>query len=203
MADAGQLTPSDGRMLDEAEADALLDRIGIPRAPTVALDAAITRAPALPFPYPVAVKVLSAAIAHKSDVGGVVLNVRGWRSPARRHPADRGEHCRRRIACIVQPMVSGIGEVLVGYRVDRDVGPLIMVAAGGLHAEIFRDRSLRLAPVSLDEAHAMIAEVRALQDARRLSRQAGGRSRGARAGDRRALRPCRDRPRCSKPRSTR
>ena len=62
-------------MLDEAEAYALLDRLGIPRAPAVALDAAITRAPALPFPYPVAVKVLSAAIAHKSDIGGVVLGV--------------------------------------------------------------------------------------------------------------------------------
>ena len=59
-------------------------------------------------------------------------------------------------------MVSG-PEVLVGYRVDRDVGPLVMVAAGGVLTEIYRDRSLRLAPVDLADAHAMIAEVKALK----------------------------------------
>jgi succinyl-CoA synthetase beta subunit len=63
---------------------------------------------------------------------------------------------------LVQPMVSGVGEVLLGYRVDRDVGPLIMVAAGGLLAEIMRDRSLRLAPIEFGTAQEMIAEVRGL-----------------------------------------
>ena len=57
-------------------------------------------------------------------------------------------------------MITGVGEALVGYRVDRDVGPLIMVAAGGVFTEIYRDRSLRLAPVDLDTAREMIAEVR-------------------------------------------
>ena len=50
---------------------------------------------------------------------------------------------------LVQPMVAGLGEVLLGYRVDRDVGPLVMLAAGGVLTEIERDRSLRLAPVDL------------------------------------------------------
>ena len=155
-----------GRLLDEAEAYALLDRIGIPCSPMLALDSATTSAPALPFPYPVAVKVLSAAIAHKSDIGGVMLNVADGDSllaaikQIKENVTARGGKADR---VIVQPMASGLGEVLIGYRVDRDVGPLIMVAAGGLYAEIFRDRSLRLAPVSLDEAQAMIAEVRALQ----------------------------------------
>src|SRR5947209_14964235 len=66
---------SAGRVLDEMEAYALLDRLGIARSPAVVLDAAITRAPPLPFPYPVAVKVLSADIPHNTEVGGVVLNV--------------------------------------------------------------------------------------------------------------------------------
>jgi len=62
----------------------------------------------------------------------------------------------------VQPMVSGLGEALVGYRVDRDVGPPVMVAAGGVLTEIARDRNLQLAPVDLDIAREMIAEVRGL-----------------------------------------
>ena len=61
-------------------AGALLDRLGIARAPAVAIDAGITHAPPLPFPYPVAVKVLSAEIAHKTDVGGVVLGVADGRA---------------------------------------------------------------------------------------------------------------------------
>jgi succinyl-CoA synthetase beta subunit len=60
-------------------------------------------------------------------------------------------------------MLAGLGEVLVGYRVDRDAGPLIMLAAGGIHTEIYRDRALRLAPVDLSEARAMIEQVRAMR----------------------------------------
>jgi succinyl-CoA synthetase beta subunit len=64
---------------------------------------------------------------------------------------------------LVQPMIAGVGEVLVGYRVDPDVGPLVMVAAGGIYTEIYRDRSLRLAPVDAGTAAEMIAEVRGLK----------------------------------------
>ncbi len=157
----------DGRMLDELEAGALLDRLKIPRAPCVAFDGHIASTPTLPFPYPVAVKVLSAEIAHKSDIGGVVLGVRdgeGLLAAIRQIRAAVGAH-RSGAAVdrvLVQPMVTGLGEVLVGYRVDRDVGPLVMVAAGGIFTEIYRDRSLRLAPVDLDTAQEMIAEVRGL-----------------------------------------
>jgi succinyl-CoA synthetase beta subunit len=63
---------------------------------------------------------------------------------------------------LVQPMISGVGEVLVGYRVDRDVGPLIVLAAGGVLAEIERDRNLRLAPIDLAGAREMIDELRSL-----------------------------------------
>jgi acyl-CoA synthetase (NDP forming) len=64
---------------------------------------------------------------------------------------------------LVQPMMVGLGEVLIGYRADADVGPLVMLAAGGVLAEIHRDRSLRLAPVDLAGAKAMIGEVAALK----------------------------------------
>ena len=158
---------SGGPILDELAAGALLDRLGIARAPSVALEVGIARAPPLPFAYPVAVKVLCAEIAHKTDVGGVALGVADGdallmairkiaATVAERSPGARVGRV------LVQPMVSGLGEVLLGYRVDRDVGALIMVAAGGVLTEIARDRSLRLAPIDLATAHEMIAEVRSL-----------------------------------------
>ena len=154
-----------GRVLDEMEAYALLDRLGLPRSPAVALEATITHAPALPFPYPVAVKVLSADIPHKTEAGGVTLNIRDGDALVAAIRAMR-ETVKQRTGItpdrvLVAPMTSGIGEALVGYRVDREVGPLVMVAAGGVQTEIYRDRSLRLAPVDLATAHAMIGEVKA------------------------------------------
>jgi acyl-CoA synthetase (NDP forming) len=150
-----------GRMLDELEAYALLDRLSVPRAPSVAIDASATAAPSQPFPYPVAVKALSAAIAHKSEAGGVVLNVRDDAALLAAIGKIRQSTDVERV--LVQPMIAGLGEVLIGYRIDADVGPLVMLAAGGILAEIHRDRSLRLAPVDLAEAQAMIGEVAALK----------------------------------------
>jgi len=69
----------------------------------------------------------------------------------------------RDLRMLVQPMVAGIGEALIGYRVDPAAGPLVMVAAGGILTEIYRDRALRLAPVDLAIAREMIGEVRAFK----------------------------------------
>jgi acyl-CoA synthetase (NDP forming) len=161
--------PSSGneRLLDEAEAYKLIDHLGITCAPALALDVEVTQVPPLPFSYPVAVKALSAEIAHKTEMGGVILNVTdadGLLTAIRKIRETIGH--RRQGAkldrVLVQPMVTGLGEVLIGYRVDPDVGPLIMVAAGGIYTEIYRDRSLRLAPVDLATAQEMIEEVRGL-----------------------------------------
>ena len=155
------------RVLDELASGALLDRLGIARAPAVALGADIREAPRLPFAYPVAVKVLAADIAHKSDVGGVALNV-GDADALLAAIAEMRANLGRRVPALtlhgvlVQPMLSGVAEVLIGYRVDRDVGPLIMVAAGGVLAEIERDRSLRLAPIDMAAAQEMVADLRSL-----------------------------------------
>ena len=156
-----------GLVLDEVASGALIERLGIARAPGVTLDCNIARAPTLPFSYPVVVKILSAGIAHKSDIGGVVLGVSDGASLLQAIQDIRAALAARTAAVsvarvLVQPMISGIGEVLIGYRVDRDVGPLIMLAAGGVLTEIVRDRSLRLAPVDLADAREMIAELRSL-----------------------------------------
>jgi acyl-CoA synthetase (NDP forming) len=156
-----------GGWLDELATYALLDRLGIARAPAIAIDAHATHAPALPFPYPVAVKALAEGIAHKTDIGGVVLGVSDDEALLAAMRQIRASVAERRPGTavdrlLVQPMIAGLGEVLIGYRVDRDVGPLVMVAAGGVFTEIYRDRSLRLAPIQLDTAQEMISEVRGL-----------------------------------------
>jgi acyl-CoA synthetase (NDP forming) len=158
-------TASNARMLDELEAYALLAKHGVACAPSIALDANLTTAPALPFPYPVAAKALSAQLAHKTEAGGVALNVADGSAlvaACRRIRDNVAAHGLAIDRVLVQPMTAGVGEVLVGYRVDPDVGPLIMVAMGGIYTEIYRDRSLRLAPVDLATAQEMIAEVRGL-----------------------------------------
>jgi len=150
-----------GRPLDELEAYGVLDRIGVPRAPAVAIDIGATP-PSLPFAYPVAMKVLAAEISHKSDVGGVALGIADARglAAAMAAMAARLPQARR---VLVQPMTSGVGEALIGYRVDPDAGPMVMLAAGGIYTEIYRDRSLRLAPVDVATAREMMAEVRGLK----------------------------------------
>jgi succinyl-CoA synthetase beta subunit len=153
------------KLIDELDAYELLKKHGLTCAPSLALDADLTTAPALPFGYLVAVKALSANLVHKSDAGGVVLNITDGAAlvaACQRIRTNVAAHGHRMTRVLVQPMISGVGEALIGYRVDLDVGPLIMVAMGGIFTEIYRDRSLRLAPVDLAAAHEMIAEIRGL-----------------------------------------
>src|SRR5439155_27155520 len=68
----------------------------------------------------------------------------------------------RLIGLLVQPMEQGLGEALVGYRRDPQVGPIVTLAAGGTLAEIYRDSVVRLAPTDLATARTMIEEVKGL-----------------------------------------
>ncbi len=156
------IVSSPTRQLDESEAYALLAKLGVPHAPAVAIDIAAEGSVDLPFAYPVAVKILSAEIAHKTEIGGVVLNVDSEAElKAAMHRIAGNANARGHAASrfIVQPMTSGLGELLLGYRVDPEAGPLVLLAAGGIYTEIYRDRSIRLAPVDLETARSMIAEL--------------------------------------------
>jgi acetate---CoA ligase (ADP-forming) len=141
----------------------LLDRLGVPHAAAVVVDVDAASI-SLPFAYPVAVKLLSAEIAHKTEVGGVVLNVGSEHElrPAMRTIVDNVKALHPELIVsqvLVQPMTSGLGEMLLGYRADHEAGPLVLLAAGGIYTEIYRDRSIRLAPVDRDTARSMIAEL--------------------------------------------
>ena len=157
--------PASGTWLDELASYELLARIGIPHAPAVALDSKEPE-PDLPFAYPVAVKLLSHGIAHKSDVGGVALGI-GSRDALVRAVRDIAasvrESGRRLERVLVQPMIAGVGEVLLGYRIDPQVGPIVMLAPGGVLAELADARAIRLAPVDAAEASEMISELKPLR----------------------------------------
>lgn len=164
---AGQGAWPPGRALSEVQAYAVLDALQVPHAPAVVAPLA-GPAPALPFAYPVVAKVCSAAIPHKTEVGGVMLGI-GDAHALEQAMATLRDNLRTRapgVVCddmLVQPMRAGLAEVLLGYRLDPEAGPVVMLAAGGIWAEVMRDRSIRLAPVSLETAQDMVREVRLLQ----------------------------------------
>lgn len=151
--------------IDEAEAYRLFAAAGIAHAPFAILSAdEPAHDPGLG--WPVVAKVLDASISHKSDVGGVVLNIAdltGLQAAVESISADVSTRNpatgARRI--LVQPMVKGLGELLLGYRHDPEIGPLVMLAAGGTATELYQDTALRLAPVDLSIARSMIEEVQA------------------------------------------
>jgi len=137
----------------EADALALFASMGVP-----VVESAVVRAPdfAHGLPYPVALKILDAEVAHKSDVGGVALGIR-----SREELLDRAKFLSEKSeSLIVQRMETGLGEAIVGYREDPVAGPLVLVGAGGILAELYNDVVLRLAPVSEAEALEMIAAVK-------------------------------------------
>ena len=168
------------RTLSEAQAYSVLDQLGVPHAPTALrrFNEAGTPVP-LPFDFPVVAKVCSADIPHKTEVGGVLLNLRDEQELTAAIVTLRSNLDEKApgVACdevLVQPMQKGLGEVLVGYRVDPEAGPIVMLAAGGIWAEIAKDRSIRLAPVTVETAREMVTEVNALKPLTGLRGKARG-----------------------------
>lgn len=155
------------RTLSEAQAYEVLDQIGVPHAKAMVVPLDQPAAP-LPFAYPVVAKICTDQIAHKTEAGGVVLNINDadeLSAALGRLRTSLAHHVPglQNAEALIQPMVKGLGEVLIGYRVDPDAGPIVVLAAGGIWAEVTRDRSIRLAPVTIESAREMIDEVRSLQ----------------------------------------
>jgi hypothetical protein len=91
--------------------------------------------------------------AHKTEGGGVILGV------GSRQEFDKAIKKLAAKRVLVQQMQSGLAEAIVGYRDDAVVGPLVLVGAGGVLAEVYRDSVVRVAPVSEEEAGEMIEQV--------------------------------------------
>jgi len=110
--------------------------------------------------YPVVVKVVSPEILHKSDVGGVVVGVASdeqLNAAFQRFSAFQGF-----AGIIVEEMVSGV-ELIIGAKVDKQFGPVILLGMGGTGVEIYHDTCLRMAPLKQKEAESMIKSLKAHQ----------------------------------------
>jgi len=115
--------------------------------------------------YPVVMKVASPDILHKTDVGGVKLNLRSSGDVRDAfdlivYRAGRYVPGARIWGCQVQQMVSGGREVLVGMSRDPQFGPLVAFGLGGICVEALKDVAFRVAPFSRQEAEEMIHEIR-------------------------------------------
>lgn len=156
-------------ILTEPEAKALLAAAGLPMVPTRVVgpsaDDAVAAADALG--YPVVLKILSHAISHKSDVGGVRLAIASA-AELRQVCADMLQRVRnlRPDADLqgftVQPMIRRrhAHELIVGASVDRLFGPVILFGAGGTAVEVLADRALALPPLNTPLALAQMARTR-------------------------------------------
>jgi len=155
------------RSLSEADSKALLREAGIvlPDEVLVAardgLDLAIAR-----VGFPLAMKIQSPDIGHKSEIGGVRLNIatKGEAFSAWRELTENAQ--RLRPAAKIQGVLVGRMakrgvEIIIGAMVDETFGPLVMVGLGGVATELFRDVIYRPAPVGVEEAAAMLDQLKA------------------------------------------
>lgn len=150
----------------EDRSRAILSDAGIPFVPArtvVHADDAAAAANALG--YPVAMKIVSSAIAHKSEIGGVILNVTNA-DEARKAFAtlmQRGRGAARSAVIdgvLVSPMVTGGVETILGVNRDPVFGPMVMVGLGGIFVEIFKDVALARAPFDETRAHDLLRQLK-------------------------------------------
>jgi len=149
----------------------VLQSYGIPTVSTIVADnLAEALAAASEIGYPVAMKVLSPEVTHKSDVGGVYLNLN---SPAAVEEAfkkikvlELNQELRIKVlGVLIQPYVTNPDsvEVILGSKKDPVFGPVLVYGLGGIYTELFKDVAFRIAPVNRTQALAMIQETRSYQ----------------------------------------
>jgi acetyltransferase len=142
--------------ISPAEIRGLLDACGIPRAgEKVAMDQEEAMEAAMELGYPVVMKVVGPV--HKSDVGGVVLNVKD--SSGVRKEFSRMIKIQDTHSILIQPMLSGT-ELFVGASCDSKFGHMILCGLGGIFIEVLKDVSAGLVPVHRDEAITMIRSLK-------------------------------------------
>ena len=161
---AGEILGTAQNALTERQAKRVLAAYGIPVVPDkLAHNADEAVAAASGFGFPVALKIESPAIAHKTEAGGVrlaLLDAASVRS-AYTEILSNAQRITTDIAgVLVQPMAKPGVEVIVGARVDPVVGAIVLVGLGGVMVELMRDTTVAIAPVSAQEAKTMLARLK-------------------------------------------
>jgi acetyltransferase len=162
-----QAQRQDRTLLTEAQAKEVLAAYGIPVTPTqTAPTAQAAAAVADQMGYPVVLKLLSRTISHKTDVGGVRLNlqtpeeVRGAFDLIRQSVEEKAGPGHFD-GVTVQPMISLDGyEIILGSTVDPQLGPVVLFGAGGQLVEVMKDRALGLPPMTSTLARRMMEQTR-------------------------------------------
>ncbi|NUO07241.1 MAG: acetate--CoA ligase family protein [Candidatus Brocadia sp.] len=152
--------------LGEVEAKQVISAYGfrIPKSILAASEQEAVQA-AEEIGYPVVVKISSPDILHKSDFGGVIVGVKDA-AEVRRLFSDITQKARRLMpfaeikGVLVQQMITGGKEVILGMSRDPQFGPLLMFGLGGIYIEVLKDVTFRIAPIGLNEAEEMIREIR-------------------------------------------
>ncbi len=157
----------EGRVtIGDAEARAVLEAYGIPLPKSVlasTADEAVAAAESIG--YPVVTKIASPDILHKTDIGGIKLNLSSA-SDVRDafdllvYRASRYMPDATIWGCQVQQMVKGGREVIIGMNRDPQFGPLLMFGLGGIYVEALKDVTFRVAPIDRREAREMLGEIR-------------------------------------------
>ena len=155
-----------GERLDEHQAKRLLTTWGIRCVEErVAVDAESAAAAARELGCPVAVKLLSPDIIHKSEAGGVQLGVEFPEAAAAAHRViiesarDFDDDAEIRGTLVSRMLTDGV-EVIIGARRDPTFGPVVMLGLGGILTEVLGDVAFRRAPIEPDEARRMVAELK-------------------------------------------
>ena len=150
------------RGLSEYESLNYLREHGVPIPPqAVAATAHEAVQAAEKLGYPLSVKIHSADIQHKSDVGGVKLNIKD-EADLRAAFETVMTNCRNNApeakleGVLLKPMLKAGVEMIIGVKNDKDFGPMIMVGMGGVFVELFKDVQLAPAPLTKEQAHRML-----------------------------------------------
>ena len=153
-------------MLDEAQSKRVVAAAGLKVSRDVVIAPGDARAiAALDLSFPVAVKVLSPDIPHKTEVGGVLLDIADHAALKRAIEtvvanARKAKPAARIDGVLVSEMITDAVEAIVGVVNDEVFGPVVMLGMGGVLAEAVRDVAYRVAPIDLSEARMMIGELR-------------------------------------------
>ena len=161
------LKNASGAALDEVASKALLKAYGIPVSQeAIAQTAAEAVKIAKKIGFPVVAKVVSAEILHKSDIGGVVLNLnnaadvkKAFNDITARVKKLKGKPKLEGI--LIAQQVKADLELVVGASLDAEMGPVVLFGTGGVDIELMKDVALAGAPLDADEAKALIARTKA------------------------------------------